>query len=149
MTLSQRRRDAKMLLCLSYSQILQVPLIRVKFPIKTVNTWKTETISRFRWKIIQITVLPWQWCGWFLLNLLPLDFLQSLDRIISSSYAYLHQNFSMKTEIFSNLSKISEWQPQLWTCYCGAGHTQLRTAAHTSLGLNFMQILPLEEFAFP
>lgn len=149
LTSSQRHSDAKMLLCLSYSQILQVQLIRVKFPVKMVNIWKTKTISRFRWKIIQITVLPWQWYGLFLLNLFPVDFLQSLDRRIISSYAYLHQDFSRKSEIISNMSKTSEWWPQLWTWYCGVGRMQLRTVASTSQGQNFMQVLPLEEFTFP
>lgn len=149
MTSNQQCNDAKMPLWLSYSQILQVPLIWMKFPTKTVSIWKTKTISRFRWKTVQITALPWQWCGWFLLYLFPLDFLQSLDRIRSSSYAYLHQNFSRKSEIISNMSKIPEWRPQFWTCYRGVGHMQLRTAASTSRGPNFMQVLPLEEFAFP
>lgn len=114
--------------------------------VKAVNIMYTKTTSRFRWKIIQITVLPWQW--WIFTESVPFRFL-AVSWILSRSYTYLYQNFSRKTEVISDMSKTSEWWPQLWTCYCGAGHVQLRTVESTSQRRTLCKLFPCKSLLFP
>lgn len=114
---------------------------QVKFHVKAVNILKTMTTSRFRSKIIEITVLPWQW--WIFTEFVPFRFL-AVSWILSSSYTYLYQNFSRKTEVISIMSKNSEWWPQLWTCRAHATQNSRKYITE-----DLMHIFPLQEFAFP